>query len=102
MSITLVAVVIALVLGHVAPALVTSARQFTWFGQWLQWLDTRFAEGSFWRGRYGIAIALLYWVLLHIFLAIGGAGLLPPVLAGWSANIIVAGAASVLFLNTKT
>ena len=50
----------------------------------------------------GIAIALLYWVLLHIFLAIGGAGLLPPVLAGWSANIIVAGAASVLFLNTKT
>lgn len=50
----------------------------------------------------GIALALSYWVVLHVFLAIGGAGLLPPFLAGWSANIIVAGAAAYLFLNTKT
>ena len=50
----------------------------------------------------GIVLALSYWVLLHVFLAIGGAGLLPPFLAGWSANIIVAGAAAYLFLNTKT
>ena len=59
MSITLVAVVIALVLGHVAPALVTSARQFTWFGHWLQWLGTQSGEGGFWRGRHGIVLALL-------------------------------------------
>jgi LPS export ABC transporter permease LptG len=50
----------------------------------------------------GIVLALAYWVVLHIFLAIGGAGLLPPFLAGWSANIIVAGAAAYLLLNTKT
>lgn len=50
----------------------------------------------------GIVLALSYWVVLHIFLAIGGAGLLPPFLAGWSANIIVAGAAGYLLLNTKT
>ena len=50
----------------------------------------------------GIVIALVYWVVLHVFLAIGGAGLLPPFLAGWSANIIVAGAALYLFLNTRT
>ena len=50
----------------------------------------------------GIVLALAYWVLLHVFLAIGGAGLLPPFLAGWSANIIVAGAAAYLFLNTRT
>jgi lipopolysaccharide export LptBFGC system permease protein LptF len=50
----------------------------------------------------GIVIALSYWILLHVFLAIGGAGLLPPFLAGWSANIIVAGAAAYLFLNTRT
>ena len=50
----------------------------------------------------GIAIALAYWILLHVFIAIGGAGLLPPFLAGWSANIIVAGAAAFLFLNTRT
>ena len=59
MSITLVAVVIALVLGHVAPALVTSARQFNWYGHWLQWLGAHSGEDAFWRGRYGIAIALL-------------------------------------------
>ncbi len=50
----------------------------------------------------GIMLALSYWIILHVFLAIGGAGLLPPFLAGWSANIIVAGAAAYLFLNTKT
>jgi lipopolysaccharide export system permease protein len=50
----------------------------------------------------GIAIALAYWILLHVFLAIGSAGLLPPFLAGWSANIIVAGAAAFLLLNTRT
>ena len=50
----------------------------------------------------GIVLALAYWVVLHVFLAIGGAGLLPPFLAGWSANIIVAGAAVYLLLNTKT
>ena len=50
----------------------------------------------------GIVLALSYWVILHVFLAIGGAGLLPPFLAGWSANIIVAGTAAYLLLNTKT
>ena len=59
MSITLVAVVIALVLGHIAPALVTAARRYTWYGHWLQWLDTHIGSGGFWRGRHGVALALL-------------------------------------------
>ena len=50
----------------------------------------------------GIVIALSYWITLSIFVAIGAAGLLPPFLAGWSANIIFAGAALYLFLNTRT
>jgi len=50
----------------------------------------------------GIVLALSYWILLHVFLAIGGAGVLPPFLAGWSANIIVAGAAGYMLLSTKT
>lgn len=58
MSITLVAVVIALVLGHIAPALVTAARRYTWYGHWLQWLDTHAGSNDFWRGRYGVALAL--------------------------------------------
>ncbi len=60
MSITLIAVVIALALGHVAPSLASSVRDYGWFGRWLQWLDGRMqAEDGFWRGRYGIVLALL-------------------------------------------
>jgi AmpE protein len=59
MSITLLAVVVALVLGHVAPGLVTSAREFTWFGRWLRWLDAQSGEATFWHGRYGIVLALM-------------------------------------------
>ena len=64
MSITLVAVVIALVLGHIAPALVTSARRYTWYGHWLQWLDTHAGGTGFWSGRHGVALALLPPLLL--------------------------------------
>ena len=56
MSITLLAVVVALVLGHVAPGLVTSAREFTWFGRWLRWLDAQSGDAMFWNGRYGIVL----------------------------------------------
>lgn len=60
MSITLIAVVVALALGHVAPALAATVRDYGWFGRWLQWLDSRMsAENGFWRGRYGILLALL-------------------------------------------
>lgn len=59
MSITLIAVVVALVLGHIAPSLATSLRQFGWYADWLRWLDGQFGEGTFWRSRWGIVIALL-------------------------------------------
>ena len=39
----------------------------------------------------GIVIALSYWILISAFVAIGKAGLLPPVLAGWAPNILVVG-----------
>ena len=57
MSITLVAVVLALVLGHVAPALVASFRQYAWYDAWLHWLGT--SVGDLWRERYGVALALV-------------------------------------------
>ncbi|GAB3515831.1 hypothetical protein MNQ95_04150 [Pseudoxanthomonas daejeonensis] len=61
---TLVAVIVALVLGHVAPALGASLRQFHWYSHWLEWLGSHVAEGGFWRGRHGIWLALLPPVLL--------------------------------------
>jgi len=63
MSLTLIAAVIALVLGHVAPSLASAARDFGWYQRWLRWLDARFATG-FWRGRHGILLALLPPLLL--------------------------------------
>jgi LPS export ABC transporter permease LptG/LPS export ABC transporter permease LptF len=50
----------------------------------------------------GIVIALSYWILISAFVAIGRAGLLPPILAGWAPNILVAGLATYLLLRTRT
>jgi LPS export ABC transporter permease LptG/LPS export ABC transporter permease LptF len=50
----------------------------------------------------GIVLALSYWIVSSVFVAIGKGGLLTPVLAGWAPNIIVLGAASYLFLTVKT
>jgi LPS export ABC transporter permease LptG/LPS export ABC transporter permease LptF len=50
----------------------------------------------------GIVIALSYWILISAFAAIGRAGLLHPLLAGWAPNILVAGAACYLFLRART
>lgn len=59
MSITLISVVVALVLGHLAPALAASIRHYDWYDQWLRWLDRRFPQEGLWRGRHGIVLAWL-------------------------------------------
>ncbi|NUO76506.1 MAG: hypothetical protein HOQ32_10875 [Lysobacter sp.] len=59
MSETLIAAVVALVLGHLAQSLAASVRHYGWYADWLRWLGTRFPEDSIWRGRWGIALALL-------------------------------------------
>jgi lipopolysaccharide export LptBFGC system permease protein LptF len=50
----------------------------------------------------GIVMALSYWILSSVFVALGKGGLLDPILAGWAPNIIVLGTASYLFLTVKT
>jgi LPS export ABC transporter permease LptG/LPS export ABC transporter permease LptF len=50
----------------------------------------------------GIVLALSYWILSSLFVALGKGGLLTPVLAGWAPNIIVVGTAAYLFLTVKT
>jgi AmpE protein len=59
MSLTLIAVVVALALGHVAPSLAASARDYGWYRHWLRWLDQRFPADGAWRGRFGIVLALV-------------------------------------------
>jgi LPS export ABC transporter permease LptG len=50
----------------------------------------------------GIVLALSYWLVMSVFIAVGKAGLLPPILAAWTPNIIVSASAIYLLLTTKT
>ncbi|WP_040940505.1 membrane protein [Xanthomonas campestris] len=56
---TLVAVIVALALGHVLPTQVVRLRRFEWFAQWLRRLDSYAAGRGAWQGRYGVLLALL-------------------------------------------
>jgi AmpE protein len=67
MSTTLIAVIFALVLGHLAPGFAASVRRHGGFGLWLRWLDARFGDGpSVWRGRFGFLFALLPLLLVGL------------------------------------
>jgi LPS export ABC transporter permease LptG/LPS export ABC transporter permease LptF len=50
----------------------------------------------------GIVLALSYWVVGNVFAAIGKAGMLDPILAGWAPNILAAGSAAYLMLTART
>lgn len=50
----------------------------------------------------GIVIALSYWFVMSVFIAVGKTGLLHPVLAAWTPNIIVTACAGYFILTTKT
>lgn len=59
-------------------------------------------RGTLYGVGLGIVLALSYWILSSVFVALGKGGLLTPLLAGWAPNIIVLGTASYLFLTVKT
>jgi LPS export ABC transporter permease LptG len=50
----------------------------------------------------GIVLALTYWIVGGAFAAIGKAGMLHPVLAGWAPNVLAAGTAAYLLLTSRT
>src|SRR3546814_5712412 len=71
---TLLAVVVAIVLGHLVPPFAAAVRRYGWFTQWMRWLDERFPGDGFWRGRFGIALALLPPLLLVLLFQLALAG----------------------------
>jgi AmpE protein len=81
---TLVAVIVALALGHVAPALAASLRRFTWLERWVHWLDSHADGSGAWRGLYGVALVLV-------------PPLLPVLLLQWLFSGVGYGALSLLF-----
>jgi AmpE protein len=58
MFMTLAAVVVALVLGHVAQGLAESVRRHGWFDDWLRWFGAHTNADGVWHGRWGLALAL--------------------------------------------
>ena len=71
MALTLIAVVLSLVLGHIAPGL-AGLRGYGWFTAWLKLLGRWLGDQGVWRGRFGLmigvglpvlAIALVQWLL---------------------------------------
>ena len=50
----------------------------------------------------GIVLALTYWILGGAFAAVGKAGILGPIMAGWAPNILAAGSAAYLLLTART
>ena len=65
---TLFAVVVALVIGHAAPAFAVAMRDDGWYDRWLRWLDGRFPDDGFWRGPGGVLLALLPPVFVVVLL----------------------------------
>ena len=59
-------------------------------------------RGALYAVGLGIVLALSYWILTSLFVALGKGGLLTPWLAAWSPNILVLGASGVMFLTVKT
>jgi LPS export ABC transporter permease LptG len=50
----------------------------------------------------GIAISIAYWVILNVFSALGEGGVLTPMLAAWSANILFGAAALYGLFTVRT
>lgn len=72
MAATLIAVIFALALGHLAPGLAGAVRRHDLYAHWLRWLGSLFPgpDGP-WHGRAGVLIALLPPVLLVALLQYG-------------------------------
>jgi LPS export ABC transporter permease LptG len=50
----------------------------------------------------GIVLALVYWIAMSVFGAIGASGMIHPLLAAWAPNILFAASAAYLLLTVRT
>ncbi len=59
-------------------------------------------RGALYGVGIGIMLAIVYWLMLSVLGAVGAGGLLSPVLAAWTPNILFAAAAVYLLLTVRT
>src|SRR5207247_519651 len=50
----------------------------------------------------GIVLAIVYWIAMNVFSAIGAGGLMSPMLAAWAPNILFSAAAAYMILTVRT
>jgi LPS export ABC transporter permease LptG len=59
-------------------------------------------RGALYGVGLAIGLAMIYWVLMSVFAAMGAGGLLPPALAAWAPNLLFAAGAAYLLLTVRT
>jgi LPS export ABC transporter permease LptG/LPS export ABC transporter permease LptF len=59
-------------------------------------------RGALYGVAAGIVLAVVYWMTINAFGAIGSAGMLAPVLAAWAPNLIFGAGAAYLLLTVRT
>ncbi len=59
-------------------------------------------RGALYGVGVGIVLAIVYWITLSVFAAMGAGGLIAPVLAAWAPNILFSAAAVYLILTVRT
>jgi lipopolysaccharide export LptBFGC system permease protein LptF len=50
----------------------------------------------------GIVLAIVYWIAISFFAALGSGGLMAPALAAWAPNLLFGAAAAYLLLTVRT
>ncbi|HVH27306.1 MAG TPA: LptF/LptG family permease [Vicinamibacterales bacterium] len=60
------------------------------------------SRGALYGVGAAIILAIVYWLLVSVCAALGAGGLLPPMLAAWTPNILFTAAAAYLILTVRT
>ena len=59
-------------------------------------------RGALYGISVGIVLAVVYWITINVFSAVGSAGVLPPMLAAWAPNLLFGAGAAYLLLTART
>lgn len=59
-------------------------------------------RGALYGVGIGIVLALIYWTAVSVFAAVGSGGVISPMLAAWSPNILFGAAAAYMLLTART
>lgn len=60
------------------------------------------SRGALYGIGIGVVIAIIYWISMSLFGALGAGGVLTPVLAAWAPNILFGAAAAYMILTVRT